>query len=492
MDSSNLTSSSSSGETKDDLPELDYTYIATTSIAKGSNMSEEIDKKSQQMTEQKENPPQEKSRIQPTRYIFFDGDVNRARYMPQNPKFVASYISTGDVVVADMSKVYQSFTNDRDAPRFGLKLKGLEKEGYGLDWNVHNKGQVIAASVDGKACMWNVAEGPVTSMSSIFSLGSTETSSIQPTTTFRAPSPINSCEWHSETQYLFGCACDDGSALLFDNRVGGEAVVKCWSQPIAIVVPATTGATNEIRNVGEREGMICISFNPTPGVGHLMLTGGERGTVLLWDIRNPKKSLHTFVQHSERVNQVAWAPFDKDVKGPKLDSMINTPSSSTSSSSACQSSSSSLQSASTTVFASCGLDGRVVLWDLRLIGEEIVFSEDMNDAPPEVFFEHRGHTSEVTDIAWSKSGNCEWVESDLERKKREEEEEKEKEDLREMRSIDDEEREDRKRKKETEWMMASVDADNTIQVWKMSQDVSVFYDDDEKEKDKAISEMKVE
>ncbi len=75
-------------------------------------------------------------------------------------------------------------------------------------------------------------------------------------------------------------------------------------------------------------------------------------------MRNLKNPLHSFEGHRDEVFQVNWAPFHESV------------------------------------FASCGADRRVNVWDLSKIGEEQL-PEDAEDGPPELLFIHGGHTAKV-------------------------------------------------------------------------------------------------
>ncbi|KAG5498607.1 hypothetical protein JKF63_02893 [Porcisia hertigi] len=63
---------------------------------------------------------------------------------------------------------------------------------------------------------------------------------------------------------------------------------------------------------------------------------------------------------------------------------------------------------SETVMLSYGTDGRVVLWDLAKTSLPLEYSVDQV-APPEVSFVHIGHTGRVTDASWNSSKREEWL-----------------------------------------------------------------------------------
>lgn len=84
--------------------------------------------------------------------INHPGEVNKARYMPQNPDLIATMTIQGDALVFDRTK-HQSIpkTNQVDAQ---IELKGHEKEGFGLDWNPHVEGQLATGSEDQTVRVW--------------------------------------------------------------------------------------------------------------------------------------------------------------------------------------------------------------------------------------------------------------------------------------------------------------------------------------------------
>jgi histone-binding protein RBBP4 len=67
-------------------------------------------------------------RVQVTQRIPHEGEVNRARYMPQNPDLLATRTVAGDVLVFDRTK--HSSEPARDGVcRPDIRLVGLTKEG---------------------------------------------------------------------------------------------------------------------------------------------------------------------------------------------------------------------------------------------------------------------------------------------------------------------------------------------------------------------------
>lgn len=87
--------------------------------------------------------------------IFVDGEVNRARCMPQKPSFIAAKTSGCEVYVFD--SVNQPMDQDVDSCNPDLKLKGHDKEGYGLSWSPFKEGHLLSGSNDCRICLWDVS-----------------------------------------------------------------------------------------------------------------------------------------------------------------------------------------------------------------------------------------------------------------------------------------------------------------------------------------------
>ncbi|XP_035585234.1 histone-binding protein RBBP4-like [Zalophus californianus] len=66
--------------------------------------------------------------------INHEGEVNRARYMPQNPCIIATKTPSSDVLVFDYTK-HPSKPDPSGECNPDLRLHGHQKEGCGLSWN---------------------------------------------------------------------------------------------------------------------------------------------------------------------------------------------------------------------------------------------------------------------------------------------------------------------------------------------------------------------
>lgn len=88
--------------------------------------------------------------------INHDGEVNRARYMPQNDNLIATKTPQAEVLVFDWT-THESKPRDTTCNPH-LRLIGHDVEGYGLAWNPHDmkKGNLLSGSDDAKICVWDV------------------------------------------------------------------------------------------------------------------------------------------------------------------------------------------------------------------------------------------------------------------------------------------------------------------------------------------------
>lgn len=76
---------------------------------------------------------QKKDRVLVETQINHQGEVNKARYMPQMPKIIATKTVSGEIHLFNSQK--QSALSATEEVKPDLRLLGHSKEGYGLDWN---------------------------------------------------------------------------------------------------------------------------------------------------------------------------------------------------------------------------------------------------------------------------------------------------------------------------------------------------------------------
>ncbi|EKX34778.1 hypothetical protein GUITHDRAFT_158785 [Guillardia theta CCMP2712] len=204
---------------------------------------------------------QNQAKIEVSQRINHDGEINRARYMPQNPCLIACKGPKPDVLVFDYTK-HPSQPSHDGTVKADLRLGGHDSEGYGLSWNPSRPGLLLSGSNDCNVCIWDV------------SAKCTDKNSVLPLSRSKAH--------HG--------AVEDVAWSVFEPKVF-----------------ATVGDDKMLQIIKAHEHEVnCLSFNPL--VPHLLLTGSADKTVGVWDIRNLSKVLYSFQHHQDSVMQVQWSP----------------------------------------------------------------------------------------------------------------------------------------------------------------------------------------
>uniref|UniRef100_A0A286XM10 Histone-binding protein RBBP4-like N-terminal domain-containing protein n=1 Tax=Cavia porcellus TaxID=10141 RepID=A0A286XM10_CAVPO len=205
--------------------------------------------------------------------INHEGEVNRARYMPQNPCIIATKTPSSDVLVFDYIK-HPSKPDTSGECNPDLRLRGHQKEGYGLSWNPNLSGHLLSASDDHTICLWDISalpkEGKVVDAKTIFT-GHTAV--------------VEDVSWHLLHESLFGSVADDQKLMIWDTR-----------------------SNNTFK---PSHSMNCLSFNPYSEF--ILATGSADKTVALWDLRNLKLKLHSFESHKDEIFQVQWSPHNETI-----------------------------------------------------------------------------------------------------------------------------------------------------------------------------------
>jgi len=210
--------------------------------------------------------------------INHNGEVNRARYMPQNKFLVATKTPHADVLVFDWSR-HQSKPDADGISKPNLRLKGHKQEGYGLMWSPHKPGHLLSGSDDAQICLWDItsAQSDVLDTMHIYT---------------KHQGVVEDVAWHSIHPHMFGSVGDDKLLVLWDTR----------SAPDRAAVGQVEAHAAEVN---------CIAFNPVNE--YVLATGSADRTVALHDIRRLDRKLHAFESHTEEVFQVAWMPQNETI-----------------------------------------------------------------------------------------------------------------------------------------------------------------------------------
>ncbi|KAJ7363702.1 retinoblastoma binding protein [Desmophyllum pertusum] len=212
--------------------------------------------------------------------INHEGEVNRARYMPQNPCIIATKTPTADVLVFDYTK-HPSKPDPNGECRPDIRLKGHTKEGYGLSWNPNLNGNLLSASDDYTVCLWDISNI------------AKEAKTMEALRVFNGHTAVvEDVSWHLLHESLFGSVADDHKLMIWDTRTTN-------SSKATHTVDAHTAEVN------------CLSFNPYSEF--ILATGSADKTVALWDLRNLRLKLHSFESHKDEIFQVQWSPHNETI-----------------------------------------------------------------------------------------------------------------------------------------------------------------------------------
>ncbi|KAJ6401602.1 hypothetical protein OIU84_016910 [Salix udensis] len=194
-------------------------------------------------------------KVQIIQQINHEGEVNRARYMPQNPFMIATKTVSAEVYVFDYSK-HPSKPPLDGACTPDLRLRGHSTEGYGLSWSKFKEGYLLSGSDDAQICLWDINTTP-------------KNKSLDAMQIFKVhEGVVEDVAWHLRHEHLFG-------SLLTRVRL------TAWP------------------------------FNPFNE--WVVATGSTDKTVKLFDTRKINSALYTFNCHKEEVFQVGWNPKNETI-----------------------------------------------------------------------------------------------------------------------------------------------------------------------------------
>lgn len=315
-------------------------------------------------------------------YLDHFGEVNRTRYLPQNPNIIATGSSNGNIYIYDCTKhpldprdnfigssnsipdsdPNKSKLNDFDfyslpaRPRPDLILEGHQNEVSALSWNHHRYGKLASGNYDHSVAIWDIRSWSKSATKNSSSLhnkqedifGSNTSNQkgssapinriVSPTLVMRThKNLVNDVEWHRFNPFVLGSVSDDGEIHIHDTRIDtATRTPQMASIPIVKTYKRDASASSEVEKVA----INCMSFNFVNE--NLLATGGSDANIYLWDIRSLSTPLHAMHGHSDNVNAVEWSPHES------------------------------------TILASASSDRRVCIWDVSRIDEREVSSEGLH------------------------------------------------------------------------------------------------------------------
>ncbi|KAF2096149.1 WD40 repeat-like protein [Rhizodiscina lignyota] len=207
--------------------------------------------------------------------INHPGEVNKARYMPQNPNIIASMCPDARVLVFDRTK--HTLKPDNSNVRPEIELKGHKKEGFAMSWSWMNEGKLVTGAEDNKIHVWDIVAG-----------FKTDNRTISPTYTWSYfNSKVNDVQHHPQHAFYIGAVSDDYTFQIIDTRLAHKPTSRYSTQ-------AHTDAVN------------ALAFHPK--YDFLAATASADNTVATWDLRMFENKVHSFEGHRDDVIKLEWHP----------------------------------------------------------------------------------------------------------------------------------------------------------------------------------------
>ncbi len=211
--------------------------------------------------------------------IVHPGEVNKARYQPQNPYIVATWAPDRNVYIWDTSK-HLSVPKVEEGAKPQATLKGHKGEGFALEWNPFVEGQLLTGSEDQTVRLWDLQRD--------FTL---ESRLVSPARTFTHHSAVvNDVQYHPmHGKNLFGSVSDDLTMQLVDLRK-----------------KETDRAAIEFKNA-HQDAINTLAFHPTND--KLFATGSADKTIGVFDLRfSAHGKIHSLEGHKDTITKVDWHP----------------------------------------------------------------------------------------------------------------------------------------------------------------------------------------
>ncbi|XP_074570449.1 WD-40 repeat-containing protein MSI2-like [Curcuma longa] len=213
-------------------------------------------------------------KVEISQTIPHQGEVKRARFMPQRPSVVATMTRGSEVHVFDCERrPLKPVEGEESGP--DVVLSGLSKEGYGISWSPHKEGFLLSGSYDSKICLWDVGMMPEEKVLDARYMFEAHTDSVK------------DVAWHLKNENMFGSVGNDHLLMIWDLR------------------SSASGKPQQSLKAHENK-VNSLSFNPFNE--WLLATASEDSTVNLFDLRKLTTSLHTCSGHVGSVAQVEWSP----------------------------------------------------------------------------------------------------------------------------------------------------------------------------------------
>lgn len=226
--------------------------------------------------------------------IRHNGCVNRVRsFNFGEAVLAANWSEKGIVHVWNLNEMLKA-TNDKQAMNNFIQRKrkdmkplysfeGYTNEGYALDWNTVNKGQLLTGDNSKNIHLWRPVEHGLVSW----------TVEQRPFTGHNAA--VEDIQWSPNEGSVF-CSCSTDKSI------------KVWD----VRAPPNKACMLGVENAHDLDVNV-ISWNKKEQ--SFLVSGGDDGVIKVWDFRKikDKKPIANFKHHSGPITSIEWCPQDSSV-----------------------------------------------------------------------------------------------------------------------------------------------------------------------------------
>eukprot|EP00922_Rhytidocystis_sp_ex-Travisia-forbesii_P035062 GHVS01052058.1.p1 GENE.GHVS01052058.1~~GHVS01052058.1.p1 ORF type:complete len:452 (-),score=91.31 GHVS01052058.1:241-1518(-) len=209
------------------------------------------------------------------RRIPHEGEINRARAMPQQTSKIASISLSGEVLLFDSERYGPDGGEDMTPD---LVLRGHTTEGWGLAWNEAREGLIASAADDGAVCVWDINAAAVSGHRQVDPL----------VKMLGHGQPAQDVCWQYGSEHVLVSVGDDGRLMVWDTREGVKPVGETQASNLAL---------NTLSN---------NRFNTD-----VVAVGGAEPEVTLWQLRQLSKPVHRMTQHKAAVVRVHFTSYSE-------------------------------------------------------------------------------------------------------------------------------------------------------------------------------------
>ncbi|CAF1225175.1 unnamed protein product [Adineta steineri] len=184
--------------------------------------------------------------------INHEGEVRRARYMPQNSQIIATKTSLPDVLIFNIG-IHRTSTAQTTECNPILRLLGYATESYGLSWNPENtEGELLSTAGADRICLWKINRQSGAGIN------------CPPYSTYKGhTNVVKDVAWHCEKEEVFGSVGDDQPLMIWDTRSDS------YSKPSLSVINAHTDKFN------------CAQWSPQNKT--IFASSGSDRRLCIWD-----------------------------------------------------------------------------------------------------------------------------------------------------------------------------------------------------------------